>query len=307
MTRREMLQSTGAAVAAGAVLPTPIASARGARTRSFLLVHGSWHTAAHWNALAEQLVAQGHRVHAIDLPGSGLDAAFPRSYLRNDFAAMATEPSPAAGIGLADYRDAVVARVREMARHGKVTLVGHSFGGLAVTAAAEAVPELIERVVYLAAYVPSDAAPTGAALGVLPEGASSTSGAIIVADPGQVGAMRINPRNGDPAYVEAGRSALYGDVPTEEYERYAAFFTPELPLAVALDHARGTVGRWGRVKRTFIRTLQDHAVPLALQDRMIADADAATPRNRFDVRTVDSSHSPFASMPEELAKVLATL
>jgi len=119
--------------------------------------------------------------------------------------------------------------------------------------------------------------------------------------------MRINPRNGDPDYVEAGRKALYGDVATEEYERYAAYFTPDLPLAVALDDARGTARRWGRVRRTFIRTLQDHAVPLALQDRMIADADAATPGNRFDVRTLDSSHSPFASMPEALADVLATL
>ena len=307
MTRQETLQSTGAAVAAGSVLPTPIASAHRRRTGNFLLVHGAWHAAAHWNAVAELLVAQGHRVHAIDLPGSGLEAGYPRAYLRNDFAALATEASPVANIGLADHRDAVVARVREMARHGKVTLIGHSMGGLAITAAAEAVPELIERVVYLTAYVPSDAAPTGAALGALPEGATSTSGAIIVADPTKVGAMRINPRNGDPDYVEAGRKALYGDVPTEEYERYAAFFAPDMPLQMALDDARGTAKRWGRLKRTFIRTLQDRTIPLALPDRMIADADAATPGNRFDVRALDSSHSPFASMPEALVKVLATL
>jgi hypothetical protein len=38
---------------------------------------------------------------------------------------------------------------------------------------------------------------------------------------------------------------------------------------------------------------------------MIADADALTPGNWFEVRTLPSSHSPFASMPDKLAEVLA--
>ena len=86
--------------------------------------------------------------------------------------------------------------------------------------------------------------------------------------------MRINPRNPDPEYVEKGRLALYGDVSTEEYLRFAAYFNPDLPLAVAFDDARGTPERWGTVPRTFIRTTEDRTVPLALQDRMIAEADA---------------------------------
>jgi pimeloyl-ACP methyl ester carboxylesterase len=271
-----------------------------------LLVHGAWHSAAHWNKVAEELTARGHRVHAMDLPGSGLDAGYPESYLRNDFAALASEASPIGGVKLADYRDAIVAEVRELARHGKVTLVGHSFGGLAITQAAEAVPDLIERLVYLTAYVPAQQA-TGAALAALPEGASALSGAILVGDPMTTGAMRINPRNSDPDYVEKGRAALYGDVSTEEYVRFAAYLNPDLPLPVAFDDARGTVERWGGVPRTFIRTTEDRTIPLALQDRMIAEADALTPANRFDVRSLPSSHSPFASMPDRLAEVLHTL
>jgi pimeloyl-ACP methyl ester carboxylesterase len=271
---------------------------------TYLLVHGAWHTATHWNKVAEHLTAMGHRVHALDLPGSGLEAGYPQSYLTNDFEAFASEPSPIGATTLDDYAGAVVAAVRELAGSGKVTLVGHSFGGLAITRAAEAVPELIERLVYLTAYVPSKVA-TGAELGVLPEGASSISGAILVGDPAKTGAMRINPRSGDPAYLEAGRQALYNDVPMEEYVRFAALCTPDLPVAVALGDARGTVERWGRLPRTFIRTAQDHTVPPALQDRMIADADELTPGNRFDVRTLPSSHSPFASMPDRLAQELA--
>jgi pimeloyl-ACP methyl ester carboxylesterase len=202
-----------------------------------LLVHGAWHSAAHWNKVAEELTAHGHRVHAMDLPGSGLDAGYPESYLRNDFAALASEASPIGGVKLADYRDAIVAEVRELAPHGKVTLVGHSFGGLAITQAAEAVPELIERLVYLTAYVPAQQA-TGAALAALPEGASSLSGAILVGDPMTTGAMRINPRNSDPDYVEKGRQALYSDVSTERYVRFAAYLNPDLPLPVARRRPR---------------------------------------------------------------------
>ena len=59
--------------------------------------------------------------------------------------------------------------------------------------------------------------------------------------------------------------------------------------------------------RTFVRTTQDQTIPLALQDRMIAEADELTPGNRFDVHSLASGHSPFASMPDRLAAVLAEL
>jgi pimeloyl-ACP methyl ester carboxylesterase len=273
---------------------------------NFLFVHGAWHSAAHWNRVAEALGALGHRVQAIDLPGSGLDAGYPQSYLRNDFDALATEPSPLGQIHLADYTAAIVEQIREMSRNGDVTLVGHSFGGLAITRAAEEVPDLIRRLVYLTAYVPAQAK-NAVELSSMPEGATSLSGAILIGDPTATGAMRINPRSGDPDYVEKGRQALYNDVSTEEYLRFAAYLNPDLPLAVAFDDARGTAERWGRVPRTFIRTAKDNTVPPALQDRMIAEADALTPDNRFDVHTLDSSHSAFASMPGELADVLAAL
>jgi pimeloyl-ACP methyl ester carboxylesterase len=275
----------------------------GDATMTFVLVHGAWHTAAHWNRVAGRLTERGHRVIAVDLPGSGLSAAYPPSYLRNDFAALSSEVSPLKGVRLADYVTAVVAQVERAARLGPVTLVGHSFGGLTVTRVAEAVPHLLRRLVYVSAYVPV-AVPNGAGLSAYPEGAASISGALLIGDPSVTGALRINPRNGDPDYVEKGRLAFYNDLSTEEYLAFAACLNPDLPLGVAFDDARGTPGRWGRVPRTFIRCTQDQTIPLALQDRMIAEADAATPDNPFHVDTLPSSHSPFASMPDELAAVL---
>jgi len=272
-------------------------------TQNFLFVHGAWHSSVHWNDVAGRLVAMGHRAFAIDLPGSGLKATYPQSYLRNDFAAFATEPSPIANIGLADYADAVIAQVEKMAEHGKVTLVGHSMGGLTITQVAEAVPHLLRRLVYLSAYVPVNCASAND-YSQLPENQTGISGKIVVADPVATGAVRINPRNGDPEYVELGRQALYNDLSTEDYLKFAVAFNPDLPVRVGIDDARGTAQRWGKVPRTFIRTTEDHTVPLALQDRMIREADAATPQNKFVVHTLASSHSSFASMPDQLVKAL---
>jgi pimeloyl-ACP methyl ester carboxylesterase len=209
------------------------------QSKNFLLVHGAWHAAAHWNQVVRRLVGRSHRAYAIDLSGSGLNAMYPQSYLRNDFRTFASEPSPIAGIHLADYADAISAQLIKMAPHGKVTLVCHSFAGLAITLAAEARPDFIERLVYLTAYVPVADLPNGVALASLPEGRSSISGAILIGDPRVTGAQRINPRDAAPDYVEKGRQALYNDSSAEEFLRYVVYCNPDLPLAVAFDNARG--------------------------------------------------------------------
>jgi len=307
MDRRGALRVGGALAAAGAVgAGWAEPAAAHSRKKNFLFIHGAWHAATHWNKVTARLAAKGHCALAIDLPGSGLNAEYPQSYLRNDFQALLTEVSPLKDLRLADYRRAVVEQVRQMARYQKVTLVGHSFGGLTITMVAEAVPNLIHRLVYLTAYVPVRL-PSAAEYSALPEHAPSLFGTIVIGDPAVTGAIRINPRNGDPAYVEKGRQAFYNDVPTAEFVKYAVYLNPDLSLASALDDARGTTGRWGKVPRTFIRCTLDHAIPIALQDRMIREADEATPRNKFDLRTLPSSHSSFASMPNRLANVLDQL
>jgi hypothetical protein len=40
---------------------------------------------------------------------------------------------------------------------------------------------------------------------------------------------------------------------------------------------------------------------------MIKEADEFTPNNKFDIKTLESSHSAFASMPDKLAETLASL
>lgn len=279
---------------------------RGVDRRTFLLVHGSWHSAMHWEAVSSILATKGSRVLAIDLPGHGLKAKFPEAYLRQDLAALATEPSPLKGVSLDDYVAAVVTAARGLAQFGPVTVVGHSMGGLPITRAAEAIPELIHRLVYLTAYCPVRL-PSVLGYATLPENARSRFKGLLLGDPKRIGAFRINARSSDPAFIEGMRQALYNDVPAQTFAPFAHSLTSDDPLLPMITDARGTRDRWGRVPRTFIRCTLDNVIPISLQDRMIREADEFTPENRFEVKTVAAGHSPFASQPEQLAAVLADL
>lgn len=312
MNQRRNFMHGVAGVVGGAVAGAGLSACGGSNAADppdvpYLLVHGAWHTSHCWNLVLAHMTAAGKRVCAIDLPGAGLNAKFPQSYLNNDFAALPTEVSPLKDIGLQDYEDAAVAQVRAMAgTRGKVILVGHSFGGCTITRVAEKVPELVQRLVYLTAHVPAQRKTVVDLMG-LPEGASGLSATTQIGDPSITGAVRVNPRNGDPAYVEKCRMCFYNDVPTQSFIPFAATLMPDVSLKGFTDNAAGTPERWGRLPRSYIRCTLDNAIPIALQDRFIAEADAITPGNKFDRHTLVASHSPFASMPSELATRLASL
>ena len=268
-----------------------------------LIVHGAWYSGATWGPVVEALVERGHRAVALDRPGTGLYARYPVSYLARDQATLRSERSPLAGMGIDELAEATAAQIRRFAGHGPVVLVGHSFGGQIITRAAEQVPELIRRLVYVAAYCPVRLG-SAAAYNALPENRISLSETMQIGDPAATGAVRVDPRDTDPARRELGRLAFFHDIPTERYEAVSAYLMPDHPLRSALDDARGTPGRWGRIPRRYIRCTLDRAIPIALQDRMIAEADEATPGNRFEVATLPASHSPFLSMPDRLAGLL---
>lgn len=270
---------------------------------NFLLVHGAWHGAAHWERVAAALAAAGHRCTAIDLPGCGSGAALPASYVAQDLAALSTEASPVAHVTLQDQTAAVVSALVDLQAHGPVVVVAHSAGGLPVTAALEQAPERVDRVVYVAAHCPVAFPNMLGYLGA-PESAGAALAAAFLGDAQALGAVRINPRSADPDYQSLLHQGFYNDLDAADARAFIARMTPDLPARIAIDEVRVTPRRWGRVPRSFIRTLRDHALPLALQDRMIADADALTPWNPFDVHGLDSGHSPFASRPEALAALL---
>ena len=129
----------------------------------FVLVHGAWHGAWCYAHVATALAARGHLSIARDLPAHGINARFPASYFARplDKDAFGAEPSPVANTTLDDYATQVMQAVDDAYAlgRGKVVLVGHSMGGLAITAAAERAPDKIAKIVYLAAFMPASGVP----------------------------------------------------------------------------------------------------------------------------------------------------
>jgi pimeloyl-ACP methyl ester carboxylesterase len=170
---------------------------------AFVLVHGGWHNQTAWNKVIPILEAQGHAVLTLDLPGAGANTTAPKSLgVRPfDLDAFAAEPSPIAGVTQDERTQAVITLVKEGASltDGKVVLVGHSAGGMTISAVAEQVPELLVALVYLAGFM----VPNGLSLLDLlthETMASALSPGLFVGDPAAIGATRINPGPADDTY-----------------------------------------------------------------------------------------------------------
>jgi pimeloyl-ACP methyl ester carboxylesterase len=124
--------------ALGACASGPGRAASGAKAPStFVLVHGAWHGAWCYQRVTARLTALGHRVYAPTLTGLA-----DRGHLLSPAVELATHVED-------------VKRLIQWEDLDSVVLVGHSYGGMVVTGAAQALGSTrIGSLVYLDAYMP---------------------------------------------------------------------------------------------------------------------------------------------------------
>jgi pimeloyl-ACP methyl ester carboxylesterase len=105
---------------------------------TYVLVPGACHGAWWYDDLADQLRSYGHRILAITPTGVA-----ERAHLLH------------AGVNLETHIADVMA---ELAAHNveQAVLVGHSYGGMVITAVADRASERVDALVYLDAFVPED-------------------------------------------------------------------------------------------------------------------------------------------------------
>ncbi len=233
---------------------------------TFILIHGAWHGGWCWDEVVPLLRNAGHTVVAPDLPGMGHDK------------------TPLAKVDLSKWTlfvsDLVVQAFEP------VVLVGHSRGGIVISEVAEIVPDRIQTLVYLAAFLTPDGKTLGDMLAMVP-GRPVVTGAIVMGDdrisssiaPGKVGPVFYNTTS-DALSARAG--ALLGGEPMMS-------FTTKVNVSAA---------RYGRVKRAYIECSEDNAIPVELQRKM-REALPCSP-----VVTLATDHSPFYSAPEALCRAL---
>ena len=105
---------------------------------TFVLVHGAWHGGWCWRFVRPLLQRAGHDVYSPSLTGLG-----ERKHL--------ARPDIDLDVHIGD-----IVSILEMEDLHDVVLVGHSYGGMVVTGAADLAPSRIKRIVYLDAFVPEN-------------------------------------------------------------------------------------------------------------------------------------------------------
>ncbi|MEO8131917.1 MAG: alpha/beta fold hydrolase [Bryobacteraceae bacterium] len=231
---------------------------------SFVLVHGSWQGAWCWRRVVPPLLARGHEVIAIDLPGHGEDC------------------SPPENVTMKDYVDRVVDAIHVSS--AAPILAGHSMAATIIALAAELIPDHVRALVYVAGLVPCNGLSMLASVGDF--------------DPEYLAQLAWSPDR-RTARMQAGgaRRFLYSDSPPAAIESALPLFTAE-PVAPYETPVYLTEANFGRVARYSIECLRDQVLPKTDQWGTRSASPFAC------VYSLDADHSPFLSAPEELAETL---
>jgi hypothetical protein len=179
-------------------------------------------------------------------------------------------------------------------------------GGNVLTRAVQDAPGLFAHAVYVTAFMPASGVPAAAYI-FAPENEGDLVQVAMVADPAAIGGLRLDTASPDPAYRQLLRDAFFGDVGTDVADAAIGLLTPDAPAGIAAGATTLTDDGWGSVPRTYVVCTRDRALQPPMQRRFIELADAAFPGNPTSVHTLESSHSPFLSMPAELAGIILKL
>jgi len=232
--------------------------------KTFILVHGSWHSAWNWHMVTPLVEKLGHTVYAIDLPGMGRD----KTPVEEVTLAMGVEK-----IGK------LIDRIE-----GKVVLVGHSKNGILISQVAEYRPDRIEKLIYLAAYL-------------IPDGKTqreySMQDTLGVLKPFVTKHLETNSTTLD---IDIYKEGLYHDCDDYITELAKVLLSHE-PVMTGVTPLHLTDANFGRVPRYYIECTEDRAVTPYIQRKMYTE----TPCRK--VYQMSTSHSPFFSRPAELVDI----
>jgi len=181
---------------------------------------------------------------------------------------------PGEAIGLSEDAAAVRAAVAEVS--GPVILCAHSYGGMVISMAAAGARQ-VEHLVYVCAYVPE-------------------SGQSVQDIRGGKRLPWVQKLDGGLTMADAERAAplLYGGCDAVTQQWAMRQLRPQ--CNAAFEEAIGTPG-WKEVPSTYVICADDKVIAPELQ------RDVLAPRTT-QVIELDSGHSPFLSIPAELAEAV---
>ena len=241
-------------------------------TTTYVLVPGFWLGAQVWQPVADALREQGHVVHAVDLTGMG------------ERAHLATP-----GTDLTTHVDDVVRQLEEQDLHD-VVLVGHSYGALVTTSAADRVPDRVARLVY----VDTGPLPDGTAQADFdgPEARAANERVVVTQGEG----WKLPP----PPWA-----ALAADVPEVDDAAVAALVAGSQPQPWrTATQPVALTGAWQRLPRTGV--LCSFGVEQVKEMARHVPLFAHMVEGDWTYVELPTWHWPMVSRPAELAEVLGS-
>jgi len=232
----------------------------------YILLHGAWEESRMWDDVSPILQKDGHTVTAIDLPGHGAN--------KHQNSLVTTS----------SYIQAVVDVIKQLDH--QVILVGHSMNGALISHVAEQIPEKIERLIYVTAFLLKDGGSVLEAMQSDPAG----------------GALPEVVFSEDQAYATLPEPALrrigFHDIKESAIQRFLPLMAEWQATEPFMAKVVLSEKNFGSVPKTYIRTGTDKMVSPALQDTMIANWKVDT------VHDLRSGHFPAFSVPEKLAELM---
>ncbi|KAH6607661.1 alpha beta hydrolase family domain-containing [Trichoderma cornu-damae] len=239
------------------------------------IIPGAWHTASHMEAFVKSLEAAGFSAESVSLRSVGNRDVT----VRDDEAQVKSLLGPHFDEGK------------------EVVIVAHSYGGMVGTGViadmdkgsrgAQGLKGGVVGIAYLSAHVPLE---------------NETCHGMY----GNQWASWVNTDDIESKGVLLTRDEkdiFYNDLSDEASERAVAALKPHSVVsAMSYPSAIGWKDEAYDGRRGYIRCLKDNAISPSLQDQFMA-------RSGVDwvVRSIESSHSPFLSMPDELAETVAEM
>lgn len=240
--------------------------------RHIVLVHGAWQGSWSFAAWQPMLQAQGWQVHAVDLPGNG-------------WPPLADAPA-----SLDAYTTHVVAVVRAIGQ--PLALLGHSGGGQTVAQVAEAVPDQIAVLVYLAGMM----LPSGQTYAEFVQQAAADDPTLASAG---IGAHLDWLDGGRVSQVQAdgARRLFLHDVEPGAAQSAIDLLRPQ-PETGRQMRNQLSADRFGRVPRVYLGCRDDRSLLWPLQQRMQRLTPGALALD------LDCGHVPQLAQPAALTHLL---
>ena len=212
--------------------------------KSILLVHGAWHGAWCWNLVEKELKDKGVDARSLNLPFTGVN---------DDIASVSNV--------LEDIDNQVI-------------LLGHSYGGIVISSAAEA-RDNVDQLIYLSAIL------------LEPGESMQLDGSKIQIDVDENLMSEVKESSAIPAF--------YGDVDPKLAKASIELLRP-FPI---VSGSQGIGEAWREEHSTYIVCREDKAIPPELQYVMAKKADR--------IIEWQCGHSPFLSKPKLVIDLLLNL